>query len=110
MKTFKLNANNNLQFESNFEVLSGSEALIQDIRTLLLMFKGENPFDSSEGIDWYALMKKSDRNAILSAIKDRIKSDLRVKDISNIEFDIDKNQKMNVTLQIETTDGEIINV
>ena len=110
MKTFKLNANNNLQFESNFEVLSGSEALIQDIRTLLLMFKGENPFDSSEGIDWYALMQKSDRNAILSAIKDRIKSDSRVKDISNIEFDIDKNQKMNVTLQIETTDGEIINV
>jgi len=109
MTTFKLDSNNNLEFESNFETLSGSEALIQDIRNLLLMFKGENPFDTSEGIDYYTLMQKGDLSAIKSAIVDRIKADSRVKTIQNVTISNNKGN-LDLSLQILTSWGELVNV
>lgn len=109
MTTFKLDSSNNLQFESNFETLSGSVALIQDIRNLLLMFKGENPFDISEGIDYYNLMQKGDLNAIKSAIVDRIKADSRVKTIQNVTISNNKGN-LDLSLQILTSWGELVNV
>lgn len=109
MTTFKLDSTNNLQFESNFETLSKNEALIQDIRTLLLMFRGEYPFNSDLGIDYYALMQNNDRNELLNAIFDRIKGDSRVKTIKNSNVDF-KNGKLELTCEILTSWGEVINV
>lgn len=109
MTTFKLDSSNNLQFESNFETLSGSEALIQDIRTLLLMFKGEYPFNNDIGIDYYALMSANDRNELINTIFDRIKADSRVKSIKDSSVNV-KNGKLELTCEILTSWGEVINV
>lgn len=109
MTTFKLDSTNNLQFESNFETLSGGEALIQDIKTLLLMFKGEYPFNSDLGIDYYALMRENDRNELIKSVFDKIKGDSRVKSIKNSSVDF-KNGKLELTCEILTSWGEVLNV
>ena len=109
MTTFKLDSSNNLQFESNFETISGGEALIQDIRTLLLMFKGEYPFNSDLGIDYYALMGANDRNELINTIFERIKADSRVKSIKNSSVNVN-NGKLELTCEILTSWGEVINV
>lgn len=109
MTTFKLDSSNNLQFESNFETISGGEALIQDIRTLLLMFKGEYPFNSEIGIDYYTLMGANDRNELINTIFDRIKADSRVKSIKDSSVNV-KNGKLELTCEILTSWGEVVNV
>lgn len=109
MTTFKLDSSNNLQFESNFETISGGEALIQDIRTLLLMFKGEYPFNNEIGIDYYALMGANDRNELINTIFERIKADSRVKSIKNSSVNVN-NGKLELTCEILTSWGEVINV
>lgn len=109
MTTFKLDSKNNLEFESNFETLSGSSALIQDIKTLLLMFKGENPFNTSDGVDYYNLMQRGDLNEIKRVIIERIKSDSRVKTIQNVTISNNKGN-LDLSLQILTSWGELVNV
>lgn len=109
MTTFKLDSYNNLKFESEFELLSGSQALIQDIRNLLLMFKGEFPFNTDLGLDYYAMASNQSKDNIQSLIIDRIKQDERVKSIKNIEVEV-KNDNLNLTMQILTSWGEIVNV
>lgn len=109
MTTFKLDSKNNLEFESNFETLSGSSALIQDIKTLLLMFKSENPFNTSEGIDYYNLMQRGDLSEIKRVIIERIKSDSRVKTIQNVTISNNKGN-LDLSLQILTSWGELVNV
>lgn len=109
MKTFKLDKNNNLCFESNFELLDGADALIQDVRNLLLMFKGEYPFNTELGLDYYGMLSNQSKESIESAILERIKQDERVKSIRNIETSA-KNGNLDLSMQILTTWGELVNV
>ena len=109
MTTFKLDKNNNLCFESEFELLGGADALIQDIRNMLLMFKGEYPFDSSVGLDYYGMMSNQSKENIEQVILDRIRQDERVKSIKNVETTA-KNGELNLSMQILTSWGELVNV
>lgn len=109
MTTFKLDKNNNLCFESEFELLNGADALIQDIRNMLLMFKGEYPFDSDTGLDYYGIMSKQSKENIETLILNRIRQDERVKSIKNIETTA-KNGELSLSMQILTSWGELVNV
>lgn len=109
MTTFKLDKNNNLCFESEFELLSGADALIQDIRNMLLMFKGEYPFDSDIGLDYYGIMSNQSKENIETLILDRIRQDERVKSIKNVETNA-KNGELSLSMQILTSWGELVNV
>lgn len=106
MKTFKLDFNNNLIFGNNFEMLSDSEALIQDTRTMLLMFQGENPFNTSEGINYYTLASANNKEDIENAIIDRLKDNSRIKSVKNIQIDYSKGT-LNLSCQIITQWGEL---
>lgn len=53
MQTVKLDINNNLVVEQgNLSVIDGQIALAQDVKTRTGLYRGENRFDTSEGIDY----------------------------------------------------------
>lgn len=108
MTTLQLDNNNNLVFQSNFLTLSGKEAIRQDIKNLLLMFKGEYPFNIEMGINYYDLLTWNNKDYIKNQIKERILTDKRIKAIYNLQVGF--NQKsLNVNMDLETTEG-VINV
>ena len=51
MKTLKLDKNNNLTFSNNLETIENKDAIKQDIKTLLLMWLTEYPFNTNEGLN-----------------------------------------------------------
>lgn len=106
MTTLQLDNNNNLVFQSNFLTLSGKEAIRQDIKNLLLMFKGEYPFNVEMGINYYDLLTWNNKDYIKNQIKERILTDKRIKAIYNLQIGF--NQKsLNVNMDLETTEGAI---
>lgn len=106
MKTFKLDSDNNIVFGTDIVLLSEKEALIQDIRNLLLMFKGEYPFDINKGIDYYDLASFNDNQKIQNAVRDRILQDERVKTIENLTISQERGN-ISVSAEINSIYGEI---
>ncbi len=107
--SFRLDANNNLYFGSGFDLVSGTEALVQDIRNLLLMFQSENPFNTDEGLHYYNLLQNMQGDELKEAIITRIKSDSRVKSVRNVDSAV-KNGRIDISLEILTTWGEVVYV
>lgn len=54
MQTLQLDANNNLLVtEKNLTVIDGIDACAQDTRTRVGLCRGENPYDVTEGADYF---------------------------------------------------------
>ncbi len=102
MTTFKLDSNNNIINNSNFILVSDKEALVQDIKTRLYMYKGEYPYNINQGIDYINFMRNNDEVGLLSAIQSRILEDERV---TNVTFESSKeNGKLKIILKITSGD------
>ncbi len=102
MKSFKLDKNNNLVVGSDFLTVTGREALAQDIKTSLSMWKGEYPFNTALGIDYMGFFRSQDKQALLAAISARITVDARV-----ATADLDRAQSgRSLAVTIKTTAGE----
>lgn len=101
-----LDAKNNIVFGTDFKLVSGADALTQDIKNLLQVFKGEYVFDSGKGIDYYDLASKNNYSNIQSAIIDRVMSDARVQGVKNVEFGVNKGT-FEISLQIESEYGTL---
>lgn len=108
MQTLKLDKNNNLMFGNSFDTLSGAEAIKQDIKTLLLMWLTEYPFNINEGLNWYQLSTYNNKNDIIIAVKDRILQDKRILNVNSIEVYFNNNI-LSIEAELETTEG-IVNV
>ena len=108
MKTLKLDKNNNLTFSNNLETIESKDAIKQDIKTLLLMWLTENPFNTSEGLNWYQLSTYNNKNDIIAEVKERILQDKRVLNINSIEVSFNNNL-LNIEAELETSEG-IVNV
>lgn len=108
MKSFALDSNNNLIVSNKITTKSGVNAIKQDIKTLLLMFSGEYPFDRRKGIDWIDLTLRNNRVALKEAIIKRLLQDTRIKNIKNLDLQ-NENGKISITAEIYTSEG-IINV
>lgn len=108
MQTLRLDKNNNLMFGNSFDTLSGAEAIKQDIKTLLLMWLTEYPFNINEGLNWYQLSTYNNKNDIIIAVKDRILQDKRVLNVNSIEVYFNNNI-LSIEAELETTQG-IVNV
>jgi hypothetical protein len=104
--SFMLDTKNNIVFGTDFKLVSGADALTQDIKNLLQVFKGEYVFDSSKGIDYYDLASKNNYANIQSAIIDLIMSDVRVQGVKNVEFVVNKGT-FEISLQIESEYGTL---
>ena len=108
MKTLKLDKNNNLTFSNDFQTIDSTEAIKQDIKTLLLMWLTEYPFNINEGLNWYQLSTYNNKNDIIIAVKDRILQDKRVLNVNSIEVYFNNNI-LSIEAELETTEG-IVNV
>lgn len=108
MQTLRLDKNNNLMFGNSFDTLSGAEAIKQDIKTLLLMWLTEYPFNINEGLNWYQLSTYNNKNDIIIAVKDRILQDKRILNVNSIEVYFNNNI-LSIEAELETTEG-IVNV
>mgnify|MGYP004447251985 CR=1 FL=1 len=106
MKTFKLDKNNNIELKAYFITISGKYAIIQDIKTLLLMFKTEYPFNTDIGLPWYDLASFNNKNKVINAIKERILEDDRIQSVNSLNVDF-KGGKMQITMELNTIEGEI---
>lgn len=108
MDTFYLDSNNNLVTSSDFILKSGQDAIIQDIKTLLLMFQSENPLNQNEGIAWYELLNQNNLASIQDAITKRLLEDTRIKNVRNMQL-TNTNGTLEISATLYTTEG-IINV
>ena len=108
MKTLKLDKNNNLTFNNNLETIESKDAIKQDIKTLLLMWLTEYPFNTNEGLNWYQLATYNNKNDIIAEVKERILQDRRVLNVNSIDISFNNNL-LNIEAELETTQG-IVNV
>ena len=108
MRTLKLDKNNNLTFSNDFQTIDSKEAIKQDIKTLLLMWLTEYPFNINEGLNWYQLSTYNNKNDIIIAVKDRILQDKRILNVNSIEVYFNNNI-LSIEAELETTEG-IVNV
>ena len=108
MKTLKLDKNNNLTFSNDFLTIDNKEAIKQDIKTLLLMWLTEYPFNMNEGLNWYQLATYNNKNDIIAEVKERILQDRRVLNVNSIDISFNNNL-LNIEAELETTQG-IVNV
>lgn len=108
MDTFALDSNNNLIVGDKIAVKGGIECIKQDIKTLLLMFFKEYPFDRRKGINWQDLTLRNNRVMLKEAIIKRLLQDPRIKNIKNLDL-TNENGKISITAEIYTSEG-VINV
>ena len=108
MRTLKLDKNNNLTFSNDFQTIDSKEAIKQDIRTLLLMWVTEYPFNIAEGLNWYQLSTYNNKNDIIVAVKERLLQDKRIFSVVNLEVYFKDNQ-LSIEAELETIEG-VINV
>lgn len=108
MQTLKLDKNNNLIFGNNFDTLDGAEAIKQDVKTLLLMWITEYPFNVNKGLNWYQLSTYNNKNDIIQKVKERLLQDKRIFSVINLEVYFKDNQ-LSIEAELETIEG-VINV
>lgn len=104
--SFKLDSNNNIINNSNIVTVSDKDALVQDIKTLLYMYKGEYPYNTKKGIDYIEYMRNNDETGLLAAIQSRILEDSRV---TNVTFETSK-ESNNLKIILTITSGETVSV
>lgn len=108
MTTLKIDKNNNLEFSNDLQTIDSTEAIKQDIKTLLLMWLTEYPFNINKGLNWYQLSTYNNKNDIIIAVKDRILQDKRILNVNSIEVYFNNNI-LSIEAELETTEG-IVNV
>ena len=108
MRTLKLDKNNNLTFSNDLQTIDSTEAIKQDIKTLLLMWLTEYPFNINEGLNWYQLSTYNNKNDIIIAVKDRILQDKRILNVNSIDVSFNNNL-LSIEAELETIEG-IVNV
>lgn len=100
--SFKLDSNNNIINNGNFIMVSDKDVLVQDIKTLLYMYKGEYPYNTSKGIDYITYLQNNDETGLLAAMQQRILEDTRV---TNVTFETDENNGI-LKIVLTITSGE----
>lgn len=102
MSSLAIDENNNLMLEGgNLFAKTDAEALAQDIKTRLGLCRGENPFDTDEGIDYDndVLGKKAGQNYYRQVIRNRILEDpTNIINVNEVRFSSQGDQ---VTLEAE---------
>ena len=104
--SFKLDSNNNIINTSNIILISDKAALVQDIKTLLYMYKGEYPYNINKGIDYINYIRNNDETGLLAAIQSRILEDSRV---SNVTFESAK-ENNNLKIVLTIIGGETVSI
>lgn len=108
MTTLKLDKNNNMIVEGDICVIDGSDALAQDIKTMITLQPKEYIYNTAKGVDWVKYLQSGDAAELLNNIENEVYSNKRVKEC---QIDTNKNNG-SLILNINTTSNEevIVNV
>lgn len=111
MQTLKLDDDNNLVIaDKGLVVIDGAEACAQDTKTRIGLVRGENPYDTTEGADYYneLLGKMGGTQYIRAEITKRILANDEIVGIKRmtIEEDRAKHQTL-LTANIATIYGDV---
>ena len=115
MKYRKLSEDGDYTFgQGNANFLTGSDAVLQAIKTKILLLKGEFWEDLEDGTPLFddILKKRSDdaaRNAIDIVIKNRIMEVEGTTSVNNFVSEI-RNRRYIATINVQTIYGELSNV
>ncbi|MFV0627052.1 MAG: hypothetical protein ACK5N8_06875 [Alphaproteobacteria bacterium] len=106
----KLDEKNNIVIKNgNIVILEGIEATAQNVRTRLGMCRGENIFNTEEGIDYdnEILGKYAGKTTIENIIRDRILEDSEVVSIFSLSMNFNQNT-VELKTHINTVYGDIV--
>lgn len=109
MRTLSLDANNNLITDNgSLTFKQGIRALAQDIKTRVGLYKGENRFDNTEGIDYDndMLGKAVNLDYYKQTIRNRIEGNSEVEGVTNITVEKSGTQ-LTVTAEVQSTYGSV---
>lgn len=104
--TLALDSKNNLIVFGNFVTRSGIAAIVQDIKTLLLMWQKEYPFNLTKGLNYYELVNQNSNSLVKKEITRRILEDKRILNIAELEVSFER-QQLQIKATLETTEGII---
>lgn len=109
MQTLQLDANNNLIVaQKSLNVISGVDACAQDTRTRVGLCRGENPYDTTEGADYFneLLGKMGGFDYLREIIRMRILANDEITGIRTLDIKTDKDTA-EISAGIDTIYGEI---
>ncbi|MBQ3311689.1 hypothetical protein IJG72_06390 [bacterium] len=109
MKTVFLDENNNIVLKAgNIQLKDGIEALAQDIKTRVGLYRGENRFDITEGIDFdnEVLGKFGGVEYYRQIIRNRIEDAQEVEGVKRITLEKIGTQ-LKVTADIKSIYGDV---
>lgn len=98
-------SNNGLVVTDTIQTLSETKSLIQDVKSMLQMWKREYPFNVNEGIDYIEFFQSQDKLQLLAEIRTRIQKDPRVQ---TVELSVNGNKRL--VLNIKTTENKEVKV
>lgn len=107
MKTLQIDENNNLvMVQGRITVIDGIEACAQDTRTRVGICKGENPYNTEQGADYFneILGKIGGEEYIRENIRSRILDNEEIVKINNMKVSRDKTTT-SVTAEISSIYG-----
>lgn len=111
MQTLKLDDDNNLVIaDKGLVVIDGVEACAQDTKTRIGLVRGENPYDTAEGADYYnELLGKMGGTAYIRAeISKRILANDEIVGIKRMTIDEDREAHVTtLTANIATIYGDV---
>ena len=111
MKTLQLDDNNNLVIKQGaLVVIDGIEACSQDTKTRIGLVRGENPYDTTEGADYYneLLGKMGGVNYVREEIRKRILANDEIIGIKQMESEENRNtHQLSITANIATIYGDV---
>lgn len=96
---------NGLVVSDAFQTVSDTNSLIQDVKSMLQMWKGEYPFNINEGIDYVEFFQNQDKVMLLAEIRNRIRTDSRVRMV-----DLSVNGDKKLVINITTTENKEIKI
>lgn len=110
MRTISLDENNNLNIvNGDMTFKTGITALAQDIKTRVGLYKGENRFDNTEGIDYDndMLGKMAGIDYYKQAIRNRIEGNAEVEGVSNMTVE-KSGTTLNITAEVQSIYGSVV--
>lgn len=110
MKTLKLDQNNNLVItRGRLTIIDGIDACAQDTKTRIGLVRGENPYDTTEGGDYYneMLNKMGGIEYVREEVRKRIMAGDEILGIKTLSAEENKaSQQLTITADIATIYGD----
>lgn len=109
-KSFKLDNDNNLVFDDQgLLIADADEALAQDVKNRLLLYKGECFYNPSLGLTYHKDLHLFNRNDIIQSIRNKLSTDPRIRSF-DIQIVGEEAGRLDIEIKLVTKEGNIVYV